>query len=361
MAATKSSAGSLRKHVAADGRTTYTATVRARGYKSSTKTFSSKRDAIAWAEEKLEFLRKQRESVSPARGDVTRLSLADLILEYLKTPEAQAMRSYDGAHQMLSWFIQQCGTTRVLEANALLWRDAREKLQRGRKALTVNRYFICMRSCWNWGRSAGLVPIERRWPDRLMLPQPQGRTRYLSDDEIARLLVCAREHSVQMHTAVMVSISAGLRRGELLAMRWGDVDLARQTIAVPLNKTNRPRAVHVTGAGVEALKELQQAQKVRSITGAVFIGSDGERLRTSTLEARWRLIRSAAGLKDFRWHDLRHTTASVMAQAGASLLQIAEQLGHRSLAMVQRYSHLVAGAETPAHRALDAKLQPRQP
>jgi len=361
MAASKSSAGSLRKHIGADGRTSFTATVRASGFKSASKTFTSRKEALAWSRETLEFLREQREGVSRARHDVTQINLADLILEYLKSSEAQALRSYDGTHQMLSWFIQHYGTARVLDLNVLIWREAREKLQQGRQALTVNRYFICMRACWNWARAAGLVPTERMWPDRIMLPQPQGRTRFLNDAELAALLKAAHEHSQLMLTAVTVSVATGMRRGELLRLNWSDIDLTRQVADIHITKTDKPRAVHLTQSACDALKALQQAGKVRSIGGAVFTLPNGTRLKESTLEARWRKVRDAARLKDFRWHDLRHCAASYLAQSGATLLQIAEVLGHRSFTSTQRYSHLVQGAALPAHAALDAKLTGKKP
>ena len=94
---------------------------------------------------------------------------------------------------------------------------------------------------------------------------------------------------------------------------------------------------------------------MRAIAGPVFT-CKGARLKKSTLEARWRRVRKAAGLVNFHWHDMRHTTASILAQQGSTLLQIAEVMGHRSLSMVQRYAHLVQGAALPAHAALDAKL-----
>ena len=61
----------------------------------------------------------------------------------------------------------------------------RSKLQPGRAPATVNRHLSAMRACWNWARSAGLIPQDRLWPSRLMLTEPKGRTRYLTDDELA--------------------------------------------------------------------------------------------------------------------------------------------------------------------------------
>jgi integrase len=114
--------------------------------------------------------------------------------------------------------------------------------------------------------------------------------------------------------------------------------------------------VHLPQSACDALKALQGGAKVRAAFGPVFTAK-GERLKKSTLEARWSSVRESAGLADFKWHDLRHSCASLLAQNNATLVQIAEQLGHKSLSMTMRYSHLVQGAAIPAHAALDAKLR----
>jgi integrase len=75
------------------------------------------------------------------------------------------------------------------------------------------------------------------------------------------------------------------------------------------------------------------------------------------LIGRWKKIHKAAKLSDFRWHDLRHSCASFLAQAGGSLPEIAHVLGHRSTVVTARYSHLVKGRAVTGHRELDAKLQ----
>jgi integrase len=188
-----------------------------------------------------------------------------------------------------------------------------------------------------------------------MLTEPRGRTRFLNDDELGRLLKAAREASDLMYAAVVTSIATGLRQGELLRLDWSDVDLTGRTVRIRESKTDEPRTVHLPESACTALSALKRA-KVRAI-GPVFIVGDGVRLKKSTLEARWISVRTAAGLKDFHWHDLRHSCASILAQNGANLMQIGAQLGHKSPSVTQRYSHLVQGAAIPAHSALDTKLR----
>src|SRR5208282_4061306 len=121
------------------------------------------------------------------------------------------------------------------------------------------------------------------------------------------------------------SIATGLRQGELLRLDWSDLDLQKQHLRVRLSKNDEPRTVHLPESAVQALRALQQS-KVRAI-GPVYLMPDSSRIKKSTLEARWKIVRRAAKLEDFRWHDLRHTCASILAQQGATLVQIGEQLG----------------------------------
>jgi integrase len=358
VATNKNSAGTFRRHVSRDGRVSFTATIRVSKFAPTSKTFATRAEARKWAAETKTLLIKQREKKGAPHRDLANLSVADVLLEWLRDPETQRLRSFDGVHQMAAWWIAELGATKVLDVNVLALRTARDKLSKGRAPGTVNRYLIVIRAAWNWAIDAELIPSDRQWPKRLMLSQPEGRKRFLSDAELASLLKAAGEHSQLMHTAIMLAVATGMRRGELLRLNWSDIDLAQQVAAIRITKTDQPRRVHLTSSACEALRALQ-GRKIRAIDGAVFTDSDGTRLLESTFEGRWRKIRDRLGLKDFRFHDLRHSCASFLAQAGASLLAIAEVLGHRALTTTQRYAHLIQGAPLPAHAALDAKLSKR--
>lgn len=107
--------------------------------------------------------------------------------------------------------MNNCGGQKTLDLNVLSLREARDKLRLGRTPATVNRYLSAMRSCWNWGRAAGLLPQDFLWPSRLMLTEPKGRTRFLNDEELSRLLEASAAHSPLMQAAVVVSIACGVR------------------------------------------------------------------------------------------------------------------------------------------------------
>ena len=139
-----------------------------------------------------------------------------------------------------------------------------------------------------------------------------------------------------LHTIVVLALATGARRGELLRVRWPDVDLKRGTLTSHETKNGERRAVPLTG---QALVMMGQHAKVRRLdTALVFPNATGK--RPVDIRKAFEGVIERAGITDFHFHDLRHTFASYLAMNGASLLEIAEVLGHKTLAMVKRYAHL---------------------
>ena len=114
--------------------------------------------------------------------------------------------------------------------------------------------------------------------------------------------------------------------------------------------------MYLPPVAAEALRALKR-EGVVSTEGVFLSHATSEPLNKGTIRLRWLEIRDAAGLKDFRWHDLRHSCASFLAQHGASLLQIGSVLGHTSPATTKRYSHLVEGEPITGHDELNEKLR----
>jgi integrase len=335
--------------------------VRVKGFKPTSKSFRTLGDAKAWAEP-LEKQLKDQAKRGGARADISTLNLGALIAEYLEDPNTRALKSIDDLHDRLDWWSAeaQLATTKVIEFGVVQLRAARAKLaasgRKGKRAPgTVNRHLSALRSCWNWGRAAGLIAMERAWPTKLLLKEPQGRMVFLSTDELAALLKAAESDPV-VRAAILVSIATGIRQGELLLkLRWKDVDLDKGTITLHDTKNKSSRRVHVPKSAVDALTALRQAAVVSPVY--VFITAKGEPLKKSWLRTRWVKIRAAAGLNDFHWHDLRHSNASFLAQNGATLLEIGSVLGHKSPATTKRYAHLVEGKAVKGHAELDALLR----
>lgn len=143
---------------------------------------------------------------------------------------------------------------------------------------------------------------------------------------------------------VLLSINTGLRRGELFNLSWDHVDLERALLTVVGDTAKSGKTRHVP-LNTEALTILKawKAQAANT-TGFVFPGRDGNRL--DNVKRSWTSLLKAAGITNFRWHDMRHHFASRLVMAGIDLNTVRELLGHSDIKMTLRYAHLA-----PEHKA----------
>lgn len=173
-----------------------------------------------------------------------------------------------------------------------------------------------------------------------LLKEPEGRLRFLSEDEIARLLeACRGSLNKQLATIVTVAVNTGMRLGELMCLRWEDVDFSRGVLLLERTKSGRRREIPMNDAVDAALNALSGDK----VEGPVFRKASGE--RWGSIRTAWDNACRAAKLEDVHFHDLRHTFASHMIMRGASLGDLRDLLGHADIKMTIRYAHL-----SPAHR-----------
>lgn len=158
--------------------------------------------------------------------------------------------------------------------------------------------------------------------------EPQGRLRWLTQEEIAALLAaCLKSKNHELHPAVVIAINTGLRRGELLGLTWERVDLSRGVLRLEITKSGKRREVPLNDDSYRALVSLEP-----KAAGRVF--------RTRSIRTAFDNAVEAAKLDDVSFHTLRHTFASWAMMRGVSLKELQELLGHSSLAMTMRYAHL---------------------
>ena len=158
--------------------------------------------------------------------------------------------------------------------------------------------------------------------------EPQGRLRWLTEDEIKNLLeACGKSRNRDLRAAVVVAINTGLRRSELLGLTWDRVDSSRGVIRLEVTKSGKRREVPLNAESYAALVSLGPKQ-----SGRVF--------RKQSLRKAYENAVGNAKLDDVNFHTLRHTFASWAVMRGVSLKELQELLGHSSLAMTMRYAHL---------------------
>jgi integrase len=317
-----------------DGHTAYLVRVRRQGAPPQTATFPRLSDAKKWAQITEGAVLEGRHFPT---FEAKKHTVSDLLERYRNDvlPQKRASTVYNQVYH-LRWWEAQLGHYRLSDITPARIVEYRDKLARTRENSTVRRYLAVLSHAFT-------VAVEWQWVyenpvSKVRKPkEPRGRVRFLTDDERERLFAaCKVSRNQYLYLIVVLAISTGARRGELLSLRWPDVDLKRCTLTFQETKNGERRAVPCTGHALDLLK--QHAEGKRLDISLVFPNATGK--KPLSIKDAFANSVQRAGIADFRFHDLRHTFASYLAMQGASLLDIATILGHKTLQMVQRYAHL---------------------
>lgn len=202
---------------------------------------------------------------------------------------------------------------------------------------TINRYQAALSALLTWAQKRRIAPKGWQNPCRHVELRAENneRVRFLSDAERAALLeACQRATWPRLYLLVLMALTTGARRGELESMRWSDIDLARAEATVHVTKNSDKKVLPLVPAVVEQLRRFQGPP------GALLFPSTRRPDVAFNFTKAWEEALRVAKVRNFRFHDLRHSCASALAQSGATLLEIADVLGHRQLSVTKRYSHL---------------------
>lgn len=334
--------------------TRYHAKIRLKGYPAQSATFDRLTDARQWAGAVEADMRAGRHIKSNA---AKRHTFADAVARYAVEVAPSLPKEWRHRQKHLEWWAGHLGSKTMAELSPVLIGEVRgllqagvmadgsqgfktgadgKKVPKGRSNATVVRYLAALSALmtkaveWGWLDSN---PIEKVSKPAL----PRGRIRFLDDDErLALLKACKASESTMLYPAVVLALSTGMRQGEQMALKWKDVDLARGRATLMETKNGSIRVVTISGHALELMKAMAKVRRLDS--HYIFPSTDGK--SPACLRSAWRVALNRAKLVDFKWHDLRHTAASYLAMNQASMLEIAAVLGHKSLQMVQRYSHL---------------------
>ena len=323
----------------------YRALIRRGNQPAISKTFTRKADAMAWA---------RSIEVAIERGEyapATSVTVADAIDRYLEeqprlkggkialgVPIAACEKTY------LTWWRERLGRKQLKDltkadlsdARAALSRTPSQKTGRPLSPASVNRRVarlsavltICVKE-WDWCHANPALELSQYAENE--------RERYLSDSELKSLLdnlECTDEPAIK--PLVLLALTTGRRAGELLGIRWRDVQWETGTIYLWGTKNDTHSTAYIQPVAREAIEQLWR-DRARDPEQFLFQGKHGR--VPFHYHHSWDLIRRTAGLDDFRFHDLRHSAASFMAMAGQSLAEIGSVLGHKTPRSTQRYAH----------------------
>jgi integrase len=331
----------IQKRVSADGKVSYRAQVRKKGFPPTTATFHRKTDAQKWASDKETEFRQQKHFKYELHQEHT---VGDLVDRYIEVVLPTKPKSEQTQRSQLQRWREELGSTPLhaltpAKISSIKDKLAAEHTSNGlpRSGPTVNRYLAVLthalnKACkeWEWITHNPALAVSK-------FKESKARDRFLSDEERKRLLAeCERSTNPYLKTIVIIAISTGMRRDEIRYLKWPDVQLGHKRVILRDTKNNQTRSVPLHGPALDAIRALNDTRPPHR--QYVFPSPNTD----TPIDFRnaWRVARKNANLEDVRFHDLRHTAASYLAMNGATATDIAAILGHRTIAMAQRYSHL---------------------
>lgn len=349
----------IEKRVSKDGKTSYRVKIRLKGFPSQSATFERLTDARKWIQQTETAIREGRHFKTI---EAKRHTLSELIDRYCRDVLPANPKGVAKQTALLQRWKTEIGDHALIDVTPSLIAECRDKLAREitlrgkpRSPATVNRYMAALSVAftaavreWGWIEDSPMRKVTKPKESR-------GRVRFLSDDERVRLLkLCKESSSPYLYPVVVLALSTGMRQGEIMNLTWDTVDLNQGRAILHETKNGERRAVAITGHALEMLKELKKVPRIDS--NFLFPTKKNTSQKPIDLRAPWEAVIKKAELQDFKFHDLRHSTASYLAMNGASLAEIAEVLGHKTLQMVKRYAHLSEGHTARVVASMNDKI-----
>ncbi len=348
---------SITKRTRSDGSIVYRAQVRLKGQEPQSLTFERRTDAVKWIQKTETELRENR-FFGTKEGK--RKTVSEAIERYIEDPNIVSQKNYENKKAILRWWGNEIGHRFIADISPALITEKRDRLAKAKKKINkrlqaktkeiiepetfskarVNRYlatishlFTIALKEWGWIEFNPVKNVSK-------LKEPRGRVRYLTADEKVRLLkACTESASPYLSLIVRIALSTGMRKGEILGLTWQDVDLITGRLLIRESKNGEQRSIRIM-PDVHSL--LLEHSKLRNINSN-FVFPSQDQHKPASIKTAWENALKSAKIEDFRFHDLRHTTASYLLMSGSSIAEIAEVLGHKTLAMVKRYSHMSEG------------------
>jgi integrase len=341
-----------------NGKPSYTAKIRLKGHQPVFQTFTRKTDAVRWANQTETAIIEGRFFKT---AESQKHTLSDLIQRYIRDVLPRKAKVYVEYASQLKWWEEQIGDVRLSDLSTSLISEKRDLLSRTitnrKKKMSnarVNRYMAALSTAlntsireWEWMEDNPMRKISK-------LKEPRGRVRYLSDEERERLLdACKDSANTNLYLVVVLALNTGARQQEIWDLRWSNINLIKGLITFSETKNNEFRSVPLKG---HPLKLLLEHSRIRREDSDIVFPSKKNPSVSYDFRNPWKKALLVAEVEDFRWHDLRHSCASYLAMNGQPIRTIAEILGHKTLSMVQRYTHLNAEHLSEAISDLDKKM-----
>jgi len=320
------------ERTAADGRLLgYQVRIRKPGFPSISKQFDRKADAEKFA---IATLRDIDAGAWVDRREVDRTTLRDAFERYLAEISPSKKHPDDDRHKATRWLestLADVAVGRIRATDIAMYRD--QRIAAGKSGNTVRLELALISHLFSVGRKEWGWPVANPVADVRSPKLARGRERRLNPGEEEKLLAAASQQSRSpwLAPAIKLALATAMRRGEITALMWDNVDIGRCTAYLPETKNGTARTVPLSLKAVTVLKALP-----RATSGRVF-PIEGNGLSHAFTDACRR-----AGIEGLHFHDLRHEATSRLFEDGFAIQEVAAITGHQTLQMLKRYTHLRA-------------------
>jgi integrase len=322
----------------------FTAKIRRKGFPTLSYTFSTQSEAGAWMAEQ-EAAITARVTAARAIEDQKRIAaecapryrvFGDLMLRYLETVTPTKRAADEEAMRLRGLFkhsIASCPLQGLTVRRVAEWRDERMQKVSGS---TVNRDMNLLGHVIETARSEWEIDFEVNPFQRVRRPReaPPRERRLTKAEESALMTACDATQNPYVRPIIILALETAMRRSEIVGLEWERVYLEEPSVHLTQTKTGRPRGVALSRRAVATLAAL------RPVCGGELKGSVFPGLTANALKLAFRRAVERAGIKDFRFHDLRHEATSRLCEKRLTVMEVASITGHQDVRMLRRYIHL---------------------
>lgn len=278
-------------------------------------------------------------------------SFNELVAEYIKWCERQ--KSFRSKRCLVMRLAETFGNVPLRRLNSMILEQFQtDRLSMGKKPATVNRLIATISHMFTKAVEWGMVEeeIQKRIRKVKLLPENNRRLRYLSPEECQRLVDSCDKH---LKPIVITALNTGMRKAEILGLKWDNVDLKAGFILLNQDQTKNSERKEIPMN--QTLRETLQSISKRDDVPYVFHDPISGK-RYGDVKRSFKTALKKAEIRDFRFHDQRHSFASHLVMAGIDLTTVKELMGHKDFKMTLRYAHLAPSHKIKAVDVLDNVL-----
>lgn len=307
----------------------FQARVRLTGHPEVTRTFSSRQDAVQWANERERMVSQGLGEAMQMADDITLFQALDRYANEVTPLKRSQQQELSRLRRWQQNPIADQPLSRIRAVEFARYRDQRQEQGAGANTVRldlalVSHVFEVARK--DWGLEALSNPVKAIRKPKL----PRGRERRLLNGEETKLLTyCDTQGNTLLRAFIVLAIETAMRRGELANLHWNDVDLDSRMAHLHETKNGTSRVVPLSTRAIVALMTLPKEPHGRLVT-----------IHRDNISGAFAGACDACGIKGLTLHDLRHEATSRLFEKGFNMMEVSTITGHKSLSMLKRYTHL---------------------